>query len=368
MSSHPRYPRHITDLKPYVAGLPIATLANRLQVPAQTIAKLASNENPLGASPRALQALRDASLDLSRYPDTDTPELTNALAGFHGIPREWIVTGAGSESLLCNAVTMLLEPGARTAYSEFSFQTFPNAVQRAGASHLVIPSPEYKVDLEALARAVDDGPSLIYIANPGNPTGTCVPPAALLQFLEAVPQDIVVLLDEAYHEFLPPELRTDAVAWVRRFPNLLVTRTFSKAYGLAGLRVGYAIAQPALADMLRRVRSPFTVSHASQIAAAAAIEDQEFIARTLENNNTCRELLCNGLRELGVPFLESHTNFVLAKVGDGSAFARRIEQHGIIVRPVNSYGLPEWIRMSVGGPQESVRLLEAMRAELRSAA
>lgn len=361
MSPSPRFPEHIARLKPYVPGLPISALAQRLAVPEDTIAKLASNENPMGPSPRALEALRTASLDLSRYPDNDMGTLTAALSAFHGLSADWFVLGAGSEAVISNAASTLLEKGSHAAYSQFSFQTFGNAVQRCGAIAHVVPSPRHLVDLDGLVRTLEHRPAMVYIANPGNPTGTSLEPAALLRFIESVPGDTVVLLDEAYHEFLPQRLRADSTAWVRRFPNLLVTRTFSKAYGLAGLRVGYGIAQPTLADMLRRVRAPFTVTEPAQLAAAAALADLEFLERTIANNDASREILCDGLRELGIPCLESHTNFVLAQVGDGAAWGRRMEQQGIIVRPVTGYGLPEWIRISVGTQAEMRRLLEAVR-------
>ena len=363
----PQYPAHIASLKPYVPGLPIADLARRLDVPHDRLAKLASNENPLGASPRALQALAAAAIDISRYPDNDCFELTAALAAFHGVPADWIILGAGSESVIGNAVATLLSTDRATAYAQYSFQAYVNAAQRIGARHLVVPSPDHRVDLQGLGKASKEAPSLIYIANPGNPTGTIVDPDALGAFLRGIPSHIVVLLDEAYFEFLPPELRPDSVGWVRDLPNLLITRTFSKAYGLAGLRIGYGIAQPVLADMLRRVRPPFTVTQPAQVAAVAALHDQEFLARTLENNAKSRRMLTGGLQGLGVATLESQTNFVLAEVGDGAAWARKLEGHGLIVRPVNAYGLPRWLRFSVGSMEETARLLKALEAEASAA-
>lgn len=356
----PQYPAHIASLKPYVPGLPIADLARRLQIPPERVAKLASNENPLGPSPRALEALAAARIDVSQYPDNDCTDLIRAIAQFHDVPREWIVVGAGSESVIGNAVATLLTVGRKTAYSQFSFQAYVNAAQRVGAEHIVVSSPDFTVDLQGLKRALDQNPSLIYIANPGNPTGTCLNPEALAAFLRSVPPHIVVLLDEAYFEFLPSHLQTDSIGWVRALPNLLITRTFSKAYGLAGLRVGYGIAQPALADMLRRARPPFTVTEPAQLAATAALQDLAFLARTLDNNARGKQMLEEGLRRLGLRYLESHTNFVLVEVGNGADWTRRLEPHGLIVRPVNSYALPNWLRFSVGKPEEMQRLLDAM--------
>jgi histidinol-phosphate aminotransferase len=354
------YPAHIAPLKPYIPGVPIADLARRTKMDPGNIAKLASNENPLGPSHAALQALAENKIDLSRYPDNNCTELVSALASFHNVPEEWIVIGAGSESVIANAVATVLAEGRKTAYSQFSFQAYINAAQKVGAQHIVVPSPEYVVDLDALYGTLDQDPSLIYIANPGNPTGTCLNPADLTQFMSRIPKHIVVLLDEAYFEFLPPPFRPDSIAWVRTFPNLIITRTFSKAYGLAGLRIGYGIAQHELADMLKRVRPPFTVSESAQIAAIASLQDEKFLAKTLEINEEGKRLLADGLRIRGYRFLDSQTNFLLVNVGDGVVWARAMEEHGLIVRPVNSYGLPAWIRISIGMPDDMRRLLDAM--------
>jgi histidinol-phosphate aminotransferase len=359
-SQKPQYPAHIASLKPYIPGLPIADLARRLEMVPERIAKLASNENPLGPSPQARAAMAATKIDLSQYPDNDCTDLVQALAEFHGVPPQWIVVGAGSESVIGNAVATNLSVGRKTAYSQYSFQAYVNAAQRVGAEHIVVPSPEFTVDLEGLKQTLSQEPSLIYIANPGNPTGTSLAPAALGEFLASIPAHIVVLLDEAYFDFLPAHLQPDSIGWVKTYPNLLITRTFSKAYGLAGLRVGYGIAQPALADMLRRVRPPFTVSQPAQVAATAALQDREFLACTLENNARGRRMLVEGLRAQGLRYLDGHTNFVLVEVGDGAAWTRAMEQHGLIVRPVNSYGLAQWVRVSIGKPEEMQRLLDAL--------
>lgn len=357
-----QYPSHVAALKPYVPGLPIADLARRLNMAPDQIAKLASNENPLGASPRALEALKERRIDVSQYPDNDCTDLIQAIANFHQVPADWIVVGAGSESVIGNAVSTVLSVGRKTSYAQYSFQAYVNAAQRVGAEHIVVPSPDYVVDLVGLARTIEQDPSLIYIANPGNPTGTCLDPKELSEFVKSVPAHIVVLLDEAYFEFLPEDRRTDSIALVRELPNVLVTRTFSKAYGLAGLRVGYGVAQPALADMLRRARPPFTVTEPAQVAATAALRDQEFIKRTLANNAQAKKILLEGLRSHGIRTLESHTNFVLAEVGKGADWARALEPHGFIVRPVNSYAMPTWARISIGTPEQMTRLLQAIDA------
>lgn len=363
MSQPLNTPPHIASLRAYVPGLPISDLAQRLNVQPSQIAKLASNENPFGASPKALQALTAAQHDVSRYPDNDCKELIASLAAHHCVSEDWIVAGAGSESVIGNAVATLLDAARKTSYAQYSFQAYVNAVQRIGATSIVVPSPDFTVDLEGLGATLKESPSLIYIANPGNPTGTCLDPDELFQFLKKVPQHVTVLLDEAYYEFLPETMRTDSVEWVSEFSNLLVTRTFSKAYGLAGLRVGYGIAQKPLSDMLRRVRPPFTVTQQAQVAAAAALQDTEFLRKTISNNNQCRQLLVRSLNDLGIRTVESHTNFVLANVGDGMAWSNRLERHALIVRPVNSYALPEWVRISIGTPEDTARVIHAFQQE-----
>ncbi|MDB5875488.1 MAG: hisC3 [Ramlibacter sp.] len=364
MAGRLKYPEHILRLKTYVPGLPIEEVARRVGMPPSNIAKLASNENPLGPSPLALRALADAAPDMSRYPDNDCTALVAAIAAHCGVPPEWVVVGAGSESVIGMAVSALLAPWSATLYSQYSFQAYVNAVQRVGATAIVVPSPEFKVDLAALRQQITPEVTLIYIANPGNPTGTLASARELEDFLEGLPRDVVVLLDEAYFEYVPDSLRGNSVTWVHRYPNLIVTRTFSKAYGLAGLRAGYGIAQQPLADTLRRVRSPFSVSQAAQIAAAAALDDVEFLDATVECNRQGYEQITSTLSELGIRFLPSSANFVLANVGDGSGLARRLEKHGLIVRPVTSYGLDEWLRISIGTAQENARLADALKSEL----
>lgn len=360
MSESLFYPDHILHLKPYVPGLPIEDLARRLGVEPGSIVKLASNENPQGASTRALAALEAARIDLSRYPDNDCTNLVGAISRRHEVPRDWVVCGAGSEAVIGNAVSTMLTTGRKTLYSQYSFQAYVGACQRVGATPIVVPSPAFTVDLRAMRAQLSNGVSLIYIANPGNPTGTAVDPDELAAFIASVPQSVVVILDEAYFEYMPEAIRSDSIALVRKHPNLLVSRTFSKAYGLAGLRVGYGIAQAQLAEMLRRVRAPFSVSESAQIAAEAALDDGEFIARTIQLNRECQKMLHAALDRLGINYLPSTTNFVLAEVGDGAALARRLEQHSLIVRPVNSYGLPNWVRFSLGTVADTERLIHAL--------
>ena len=361
MSSSISYPTHVAALKPYVPGLPIAAVAARSGIAQDRIVKLASNENPLGASPRALAALSRAAIDLSRYPDSDCAALSDAIAAFHDVPRDWIVVGAGSESVLGNLVSTLLQPGRSTAYSQYSFQAYVNAAQKLGATfdrggRRPTSGSTWRAWPTRSSHRRRWSTSPIPAIRP-------VPWSGRMRSRPScgrVPAQVVVLLDEAYFEFMPAALRGDSIAWVRRHPNLVVTRTFSKAYGLAGLRIGYGIAQAGLADVMRRVRSPFTISDAAQVAAIAALEDVEFIERTIAMTDQGRTALVHGLRAKGYRCVESHTNFILADVAGGAAFASKLEQHGMIVRPVTSYGLADWVRISIGTPAEIDRFLAAL--------
>lgn len=361
----PDVPKHIAALKAYVPGLPISDLARRLSMPEEDIAKLASNENPLGSSPHAIRAALEAGSNLSLYPDNDCTELVSALAAALSLPKDWVLVGAGSESILSITATMLLGPDRSAVYSEYSFQAFVNAVLKAGARGVAVRSPDFHVDLDGLLSAIDADTRLVYIANPGNPTGTRLRPESIEAFLDRAPSHVIVLLDEAYREYISAQEAGDSIAWVRNHPNLLVTRTFSKAYGLAGLRVGYAYAQPGLLAMLKRLRAPFSVTQMGQAAAVAALRDQEFLSRTIEANAEGREQLAAGFRLLGLKYVPSSANFLLVEVGNGADMAKRLETHGLIVRPVGNYGLPTWLRISVGSRSDNRRLLTALESETR---
>ncbi|WP_458767137.1 histidinol-phosphate transaminase [Cupriavidus basilensis] len=360
----PDFPEHIQKLQPYVPGLAINALASELGISPDDIVKVASNENPLGPSVLAKMALAETPPEIALYPDNDSVELTAAIATFHNVPPEWIVVGSGSEAVLSMAAVSLLTHGRQTVYSQYSFQAFAGAAQRVGATAVVVPSSDFRVDLDGLLGKINEHTALVYIANPGNPTGTFIENEEIEGFLRHVPKNVVVLLDEAYYEYLPEHERSRSVEWVRDYPNLLLTRTFSKAYGLAGLRVGYGIAQPNVADMLRRVRAPFSVTRMAQIAAAAALNDTEFLAKTAEFNATGLTYLYESFDKLGLEYIRSHANFVLVKVGDGVQMSQHLNRRGVIVRPLKSYGLTEWIRISVGTPSENEQVIAALGKEL----
>ncbi|HEU4621295.1 MAG TPA: histidinol-phosphate transaminase [Burkholderiaceae bacterium] len=355
-------PSYIRAIAPYIGGKPISEVAREFGLDEARIVKLASNENPLGVPESARAAMAAAAADLSRYPDGNGHELKQALSKRLGVPMDWITLGNGSNDILVLASMALLQPGSSAVYSQYSFVVYALATQEVGARSIVVPATSgLGHDLDAMLAAIDADTHLVFIANPNNPTGTFIPPAQIERFLERVPSRVVVVLDQAYDEYMAPELRADSAAWVRRFPNLIASRTFSKAYGLAGLRVGYAIAQPALTDVLNRIRQPFNVNSLAQAAAVAVLDDQAFIARSAALNRAGYETLTKAFEALGLEYIPSQGNFVLVKVGDAEAINLALLKRGVIVRPVANYGLPQWLRVTVGLPEENDAFLVALR-------
>ncbi len=358
----------VRSIQPYVGGRPISEVAREFGLDPGAIVKLASNENPLGMSASARQAMLDAASEAGRYPDNDAFELRQALADHLGVDASWVALGHGSSDILEMAARALLGEGDSCVYSQYGFVVYASAVQQRAARHIVVPAREFGHDLPAMAAAVEASTRLVYVANPNNPTGTLLQPAQVADFVARVPRDVVVLLDEAYVEYLEPEQRTDSVALLREHPNLIVSRTFSKAYGLAGLRIGYAAAQPALAGLLNRVRSAFNTSGVAQAAALAALRDTAFLQRTVELNRAGMRQLEAGFAALALSYVPSHGNFVLLRAGDdaqaGARVAAALLQRGVIARPVANYGLGPWLRISVGTEGENARCLDALRAVL----
>jgi len=357
-------PQHILAIAPYQAGKPIEELAREFGLDPAKIVKLASNENPLGIPQSAQDAMARAVATLARYPDAAGFDLKAALAARYQVPTDWITLGNGSNDLLELATLALLQPGAAAVYAQYAFAVYRLATQARGARHQMVPARDYGHDLDAMFAAIDADTRLVFVANPNNPTGTFLPADALARFLQQVHaahgNRVIVLLDEAYNEFLDPDLRFDSTAWVRQYDNLIVSRTFSKAYGLAGLRVGYALAQPRLTDLLNRVRQPFNVNALAQAAAVAALGDQAFLQRSYENNCAGKQVLAQAFERLGLEYVPSYGNFVLVRVGDAAAVNLALLKRGVIVRPVAGDGLPEWLRVSIGSPHENARFIEAL--------
>ena len=365
-------PTHVSAIASYQAGKPIDELAREFGLNPADIVKLASNENPLGMPASARTAATQALLDVGRYPDPNGFALKAALAKRYDVPAAWLTLGNGSNDILELAALALVEAGASTVYSAHAFIVYKLTTQARGARHIMVPAAAYGHDLEAMFEAIDHDTRLVFIANPNNPTGTFLPAAAIEQFLERVHAQygnrVTVLLDEAYNEYLDPELRFDSVAWVRRFSNLIVSRTFSKAYGLAGLRVGFAIAQPPLTDLLNRVRQPFNVSVPAQAAAIAALNDAAFLQQTYELNRDGKAQLAQAFDALGLEYVPGFGNFLLVRVGDAQSINLALLKRGVIVRPVAGDGLPEWLRVSIGLPAENETFIKALTAVLNPAA
>jgi histidinol-phosphate aminotransferase len=361
-------PEYIRAIAPYQAGKPIAEVAREFGLNEANIIKLASNENPFGVPESAKQAMAAAVAELGRYPDANGFDLKGALSKRYDVPADWITLGNGSNDILEIAAHALVERGQSIVYSQYSFAIYALAAQGVGAQHIVTPAKAYGHDLAAMLAAIRDDTRLVFIANPNNPTGTFIPAAEIEEFLAKVPSHVVVVLDEAYNEFLAPQDQFESAEWVKKYPNLLVSRTFSKAYGLAGLRVGFAIAQPALTDLLNRVRQPFNVNSLAQAAAIAALNDKDFLQKGAENNAAGYQQYVAAFDKLGLEYVPSFGNFVLVKVGDDAGAGARVNlsllKQGVIVRPVGGYGLPEWLRVSIGLPEENEAFIEALTVAL----
>jgi len=359
-----RAPGYVRGIAPYQPGKPISELAREMGLREESIIKLASNENPLGASPKSIAAMQAALADTGRYPDGNGFELKAALARKYGVAQDRVVLGNGSNDVLEMAARAFLAPGASAVYAQHAFAVYPLATQAAGAEGIEVAARDFGHDLGAMAAAIRADTRVVFLANPNNPTGTWLPPDQVHAFLRKLPTDVLVVLDEAYYEYLEPGQRGDSVRWLDEFANLVVSRTFSKAYGLAGLRVGYGLARPEVADLMNRVRQPFNVSHIAQVAAVAGLADDEFVRRSFELNRDGMQVLTEGFRRLGLAWIPSHANFVTFKVGDGAGVFQRLLKQGVIVRPLGGYGMPSHLRVTVGTQGENQRFLETLESVL----
>lgn len=361
--------KHIHAIAPYVGGRPISEVAREYGLDESKIVKLASNENPLGMPKSAQDAMLRAATDLGRYPDSNGFELKNVLSARLDVPSDWITLGNGSNDILELAARAVAQAGDEIIFSKHAFAVYPLATQAIGAQAIEVAATEvYGHDLPAMLQAVKAGgekAKLVFVANPNNPTGSYLSAKEIEDFLIALPAHVVVVLDEAYNEYLTPEQRYDAIAWVKRFPNMILSRSFSKAYGLAGLRIGYGVAQPALTDLLNRIRQPFNVNSLAQAAAVAAFQDSAFLQQGFEVNLAGYAQLTQAFDSLGLTYLPSAGNFVLVKVGEDDGAGARINlallKRGIIVRPVGNYGLPQWLRISIGLPEENAAFISALK-------
>src|SRR5450830_150278 len=361
-------PEYVRALAPYQAGKPIAEVAREFGLEESKIIKLASNENPLGMPESAKLAMQQAIADIGRYPDANGFDLKAAISAKYNVPQSWITLGNGSNDILELAAHAFVQPQQSVVYAQYGFLVYALATQAVGARAIEVPARDFGHDLPAMAAAIADDTRLVFIANPNNPTGTFAPPAELEAFLKVVPPQVVVVIDEAYNEYLSADLQYESTAWVRSFPNLIVSRTMSKAYGLAGLRVGFAIAQPGVTDLLNRIRQPFNVNSLAQAAAVAALNDKVFLQKSAEINAQGYKQLIAAFDTLGLKYVPSFGNFVLVKVGDDDGAGARVNlallKKGIIVRPVGNYGLPQWLRITIGLPEENAAFIAALKVVL----
>ena len=353
---------YVRAISPYLPGKPITQLAREMGIPVERIVKLASNENPLGISPKAKLAIEKAVASLERYPDDF--ELKAAVAEHTGMGRERIVLGNGSNDLLDILARVFLAPGRSAVYAQYAFAVYPLATISAGGEPIAVPALNFGHDLDAMRAAIRPDTRLVWMANPNNPTGTFIPYPVLKAFLQSLPKEVVVVLDEAYNEYIPAAEHVDTTPWVNEFPNLVLTRTFSKIYGLAGLRVGYALASAEVADLMNRIRQPFNCNNLALAAATAALGDHEFLARSHDSNRVGMAQIVDGVKRLGLDHIPSLGNFVCIKPGDAAAVNQKLLKQGVIVRPIAGYGLPDWLRVTIGNEVENQRFLEALEVAL----
>jgi histidinol-phosphate aminotransferase len=361
--THELVPPYIRELAPYVPGKPIEEVERELNMHA---IKLASNENPLGASPLAIAAAQKALAASNRYPDGSGFYLREALAKKHGIPVESIILGGGSTELIDLSARIALVPGDCGVTSYGSFPLYYIAIRATGASFLDVPMRDYQFDLEAIARDLPEETKLIFLANPNNPTGTMFSADNLDTFLARVPEHILVVLDEAYYDYVDDPNYSRSIEVVRGGRNLIVLRTFSKVYGLAGLRIGYGIGPAALLAEMNKIRGPFNTSGVAQAAASAALDDTEHVRRSVESNRAGLAQMASGLHSLKIKFVPSVANFLLVIFGtDTEPLVEELLKHGVIVRPMRWMGFPMALRVTVGTHEENEKFLRAL-AEVRA--
>ncbi|WP_432720023.1 histidinol-phosphate transaminase [Jeongeupia wiesaeckerbachi] len=353
-------PDHIRAIAPYQPGKPIGELAREMGLDPAAIVKLASNENPLGIGPKARAAIERELGALARYPDGNGFELKAKIARKFGVAEQQVVLGNGSNDVLDLIARTFLTGTDSAVYSQYAFAVYPLAVQAMGAEGIEVRAVDYGHDLDAMRAAIKPNTKIVWIANPNNPTGTLARPGDLIEFLELCPPNVLVVLDEAYTEYLPREKRTDSIAWLRQFPNLIVVRTFSKAYGLAGLRVGMALASPEVADLLNRLRQPFNVNSLAQAAACAALDDDAFLLESVRVNNAGMTQLTEAFRRQDLSFIQSWANFVTFHCGDAGLLNQFMLERGVIVRPLTGYGLPNSLRVSIGLAEENARFIAVL--------
>ncbi len=351
----------------YQPGRPIEEVAREMRLPVRRIIKLASNENPLGPSPKALAAMRKALRQLHLYPDGNAFYFKRKLASKLRVAPAHLVLGNGSNDIIEFLGHALMGPGSEVIVSQYCFAIYPIVAKLLGATVITVPARNYGHDLAAMLRAVTVNTKVIFVANPNNPTGTLAPPAEASRLIEETPPNIVLVMDEAYIEFLDKPLDLIPLVLSGQKPNLILLRTFSKIFGLAGLRLGYGIGHPAFIAALEKIRQPFNINSLAQAAGLAALDDTAHVRKTRQNNAAGRKFWEAALSAMRLEYVPSSANFILVRVGQGREVFDALQRRGIITRPMDGYQLPDWIRISIGTPAENRRCARALREIIRAA-
>ncbi|WP_029407525.1 histidinol-phosphate transaminase [Thiomicrorhabdus sp. Milos-T2] len=354
----------VLDINPYVPGKPVSDLQRELGL--ENITKLASNENPLGASSNVIKAIQDELSEIARYPDGSAYELKQVLAQFLNIDSAQLAIGNGSNELLELVARVFAGPGDEIIYSQYAFAVYPISTQIVGANGVEVLAKNWGHDLPAMLDAITDKTKVIYIANPNNPTGTYFSKQEWQAFIKSVPKHVIVVLDEAYLEyaqsFLDDNTYFNGVNDIEAYPNLLVSRTFSKTYGLASLRIGYMVGNPETIQYINQVREPFNVNHYAQIAAKHALADQEFVKQAVKVNQEGMRQILSALQDLSIEFIPSIGNFVCINLGSKALeYNQKLLEEGVIVRPVANYGIAEYLRVSIGTQVENQYFIDALK-------
>ncbi len=352
----------VCDLVAYEPGKPIEETARELGLDPASIVKMASNENPLGPAPMALDAIRSAAEDMHIYPDGGGYKLCTALASKNNVDSENVILGNGSNEIIELLCHSFLNKNAVLIAAEHAFVVYKFMVTLFGANYVEVPDPNFVHDLDGMAAAVTDETRLLFIANPNNPTGTMVDEETIDQFMAKVPDHVVVVFDEAYHEFVTNA--PDTLKYVREGRNVIVLRTFSKAYGLAGLRIGYGLGAPQVVNILQKARQPFNTNEVAQRAALASLEDVNHVKATVENNAKGLAFYEVAFQEMGLEYVPSVANFILVNVNGGDYVFSEMLKQGVIVRAMRGYKLPDWVRISVGTESENIRCIEVLKIVL----
>lgn len=351
----------VAKLHPYLPGKPVDELARELGLDPKDIVKLASNENPLGPSKAVLTAIEAELSELTRYPDGNGFELKSALSEHFALTAEQITLGNGSNDVLDLIARTFLQPGTNAVFSQYAFAVYPISTQAVGADLNIVPARDYAHNLDAMAAAINAQTRVVFLANPNNPTGTMFDVAEFKSFMSKVPEDVVVVLDEAYSEYVSDENYPDGIELLPLYPNLIVTRTFSKAYGLASLRVGWAASAPEIADLLNRVRQPFNVDSLALAAAKAALQDEEYLAASKELNSKGMAQIIQALEARGLGYIPSKGNFITVDFAqETSEINQSFLKQGVILRPVANYGMPNHLRVSIGTQEENQRFIDVL--------